>query len=122
MTTLGWDSLESASRLSSWFHIAAIALALLFALSEFLAYIYGERADTLRRVAEGAIAEKRKKETDQINARHATEVEELQKKAEGAEKKITAFQKQQADRQLSTTQREALIRTLSPFRGQKVTV
>ncbi len=122
ITFPGWESLESASNWTFGLHIAAVAFALLLGLSEFLAFVYGKRAEALRVIAESASAEQRKREIDEANTRHEAEVAELKKKAEEAERKITAFQKQQADRQLSPAHRNALIQALSPFRGQKITI
>jgi hypothetical protein len=71
---------------------------------------------------ERAVAEQQREAIEKADVRHAGEVSELKKKAEEAEKKIAAFQKQQVDRQLSTTQRNTLMQALSQFRGQKVKV
>ncbi|SRR6266705_185200 len=122
ITLPGWSSLDSTSSWTFGLHIAAVAFAVLLGLSEFLAFVYGKRTETLRAIAESVSAEQRKKEIDETNAHHDAEVAELKKKAEEAERKIGAFQKQQADRQLSAEQRNTLVQVLSPFRGQKVAV
>src|SRR5260370_22408604 len=77
ITFPGWESLEATSNWTFGLHIAAVAFALLLGLSEFLAFVYGKRADTLRAIAESASAEQRKREIDETNSRHEAEVTEL---------------------------------------------
>jgi len=123
MTILpGWDSLESTTRWYWGLQVAGFVFIFLLALSEILAFIYSGRADTLRGIAESATAEKRQREMDEAQAFHAAEVEELKKKAEEAGREAGVSQRQQTDRQLSPAQGNALMQSLSPFRGQKITV
>jgi hypothetical protein len=123
MTILpGWDSLESTANWYWGFHLAGFVFIFLLALSEILAFVYSGRADTLRAMADSARAEKQQREIDEAKAFHAAQVEELKKKTGQVERRISAFQRQATDRQLSPAQGDALIQALSPFRGQKVTV
>jgi hypothetical protein len=58
----------------------------------------------------------------EADQRRAAEVANLRKQLAAAEAKLAGFQKSQAQKRLSSEEKEALIEALKPFAGQKITV
>lgn len=120
---LDWNSIESVSKWESFFWWSGIVCLILLAATEIIShYVFGGRKEHLVAMRERAVAEQQRQAIENADARHADEVSKLKKKTEEAERKIGAFQRQQADRQLPAAQRNALIQALSSFRGQRITV
>lgn len=123
----GWDSLESAIRYNFWFHIAALVFIALLAWAEIMAFVYGERRETLAHIADGVATTQRKADADAAETRRKADVEALQKQVAAAErataeadKKASQAQAQQADRRLTEDQKRAILVAISPYPGQKV--
>lgn len=122
MTLPGWDSLESVKTLNFSFHIAALVFIALLAGAEIMAFVYGERRDTLIEISDRAAATKRTEDQQQADARHAAEIGGLKGQLSEAEKKVVALQGQNIARRLLDTDKAALIKDLSNSPGQKATV
>jgi hypothetical protein len=125
----GWDSLESVKILNYSFHIAALVFIALLALSEIMALVYAGRSITLAEIRDIDAALHRKQEIDEADSRHAAEIGSLQtqlseaeKQLSEAEKKVEEIERKQAYQHLTDEQKQALIRVLSPFRGDKVRI
>jgi hypothetical protein len=102
---------QIVSRASSrkvWFWLG-IAFGLAVIASQLGKRVYDLRKD--ERVAAAA---------DAAEARRKADVEAVQKQLSEANEKVADLQIQQAPRHLSPAQQEELIRTLSPYAGQKV--
>jgi hypothetical protein len=84
----GWDSLETVKTLNFSLHIAGLAFIALLALSEILAFVYGERRDTLIETSENVAALQRQIDTNNANSRHAAEVAALQAQIEKTAKQV----------------------------------
>jgi hypothetical protein len=125
----GWDSLESVKTLNISFHIAALVLIALLALSEIMAFVYAERRDTLTEIRDSTAAFHRKQITNEAESRHAAEISSLktqlteaENQLADAERKIEEAKQKQAYRRLTVEQKQTLIKALSPFRGYKVII
>jgi hypothetical protein len=136
----GWNSVEGAAKWGNVFFWAGIACLILLAATEIISKMYGSRKDELVAIADSArlaeqqkksheIAERHSTEVRELKAQHASDAEKLQaqvgeaaKKVGEATKKVAELEKGQADRGLDEPQRKALIKALSPFRGQNVRV
>ena len=126
---LGWDSIETTSRLHNIFEVAGIVILALLVLAEVAALKYGHRRDELIAHAESAAIEKREKAQETAQAQHDAETAQIRKElataqqaaAEAATRAAEAKQ-MQAQRHLTEDSKHALIDALSPFAGQKVTV
>ncbi len=106
----GWNSLESVSRIHFWLEISGIALLVLLLISQGLAFSYGARKDTL------ATAD---------TTLHLAKEAELQQKLNAADTELQhrpAPQRQTGPRRLSMEQQQRLLKVLSAFKGQKVTI
>jgi hypothetical protein len=84
----GWDSLETVKTFNFSLHIAGLVFIALLALSEILAFVYGERRDTLIEASENAAALQRQTETNSTNSRHAAEVAGLRAKLDQTAKQV----------------------------------
>jgi len=105
----GWDSLAGVELWSRFWFWFGIACAVAVIASQVVSRVYDSRKDQL--VAADA---------DAAEARRKADVETVQKQLSEADKKVADLQIQQAPRHLSSAQQGELIRTLSPFAGQKV--
>ena len=125
----GWDSFESAKSLNVSFHVAALALVALLALSELMAFVYAGRRDTLAELRDNVTEFNRKKEIGDLERRHASEigslnsqlVESQYRRAE-AERLVEELRRKQTYRHLTIEQKETLVRALAPYHGYKVVV
>ena len=122
MTLPGWGSLESVKTFNFSFHIAALVFIALLAAAEIMAFVYGERRDTLIEIGERAAADKRAKEQKEADARHAKEIGGLKGQLSQAEKKVAGLQSQNVARRLSDSEKASLIKDLSNTPGQKASI
>jgi hypothetical protein len=106
----------------------ASVLALLVAV-QALAYGYGRRQDVLIAEAHASSAAQIAKLSREVQARrletpsrYLKENSDLRQKLIDAENKITALERRQIHRRLSSEQRRFLIEALRPFAGQKVSI
>src|SRR5260221_7182328 len=118
----GWDSIECAGWWSGFYFWFGIFCLFMLGVSEMVSHRYGQRRDALVAIAEDARSRQRTQEEIATQQRHASEIGGLKEQLSEAEDKVLKLQKQQADRRFSPEQKQMLIATLSPFKGQLVDI
>jgi DNA-binding transcriptional ArsR family regulator len=114
----GWNSIDTTTRIHNVLEIYVLVLLGLLALSEAFAYVYGHHREALlsaavdRRSAEVAIGE-----------RNAAETTATQNKLEAPSRQLTdELPPRNLARHLSDLQKAELVKALSAFAGQKISV
>src|ERR1700730_5507990 len=118
----GWDSIDSTGTISHALHITAIVVLGLLFVAEGLALIYDSRKESLTASAERTRAAEQKTREDAAEDRRKAEVEGLQSRLGGADKKVADLENAQPQRRLSAEHKSSLIVLLNPFKGQKVSI
>jgi hypothetical protein len=73
-------------------------------------------------IAERARIDQQEEKDKEAEARRTAETDAFQKQLADADKKVVELQKQQTPRRLTEQQKQTLVATLAPFRGQKLTI
>jgi hypothetical protein len=84
----GWDSLDTVGRLNFWCHIAALVFIAALALAEILAFVYGERRDTLVEARAHALSVAQQQKEQATDERHAAEVADLRGQLDKTSKQV----------------------------------
>jgi hypothetical protein len=122
----GWESAQSAHTWAHFWFWFGMWCFLWLGVSEVIAFMYDLRKDHLVEATQTTAATQAQQQQDnlqrQLNdaeANRKSEVDALQKQLTEAGEKLRAVQANQADRTITTEQRECLIKTLTPFKDQK---
>jgi hypothetical protein len=118
----GWDSLESVTRWVTFYEIAMISVLAALVGAEVLHSNYSHRKDVLIKAREEQQAADTNRDKDEAEVRRAAEVAQLQKQLADAGNKVSGLQIQNIARRLTSAQKEALVGSLAPFPGQKISI
>ncbi|HEY8024382.1 MAG TPA: hypothetical protein VIF60_07445 [Burkholderiaceae bacterium] len=128
----GWNSIELASKIHTWFEVAGIIVLAVLVLTETISLVYSARKDSLLeeksraeevRQKEDAAARLRERKLDAENKQLIlAQLEEAKKESADAKVQTAKIKEQVAPRRLSADQRKELIAALAPFKGQQIDV
>lgn len=111
----GWNSLDAVGSIGHNLHLAAMVVLALLIVAEAMALVYDDRKSALIAVADRDVIARFYQEQRVSEKRHDNEVVEVQRRLEET-------QRQQASRQMTIADQEALLAALSPFPGQQVDI
>jgi hypothetical protein len=100
----GWNSIEGSGWWSNFHFWFGIACLLLLGASEVLSHLYGLRKEAL------------------TEAQSTAQVANLQMQLADSGARVAELQKYETQRQLSPSEKKALVMALAPFRGQKASI
>ena len=111
----GWNSLDAVGSIGHSLHVAAMVVLALLIVAEGMALVYDDRRYALIVATDRAITARLDQEQRDAEERHRNEIAELQRRLGGT-------QVQQASRELTTADQQALLVALSPFPGQQIEI
>ena len=111
----GWNSLDAVGSIGHSLHVAAMVVLALLIVAEGMALVCDDRRYALIAATDRVITARLDQEQRDAEERHRNEIAELQRRLEGT-------QVQQASREVTTADQQALLVALPPFPGQQIEI
>jgi hypothetical protein len=111
----GWNSLDAVGSIGHNLHLAAMVVLALLIVAEAMALVYDDRKSALIAAADRDIIARFYQGQRDSEKRHDNEVADVQRRLEET-------QREQASRQMTIADQQALLAALSPFPGQQIDI